>query len=56
LLVFLTTYWQGIGPDYYEFTPLIARRLHPFPDSPLRSKCPDMPPHELVCVFSDFTG
>ncbi|KAJ7287003.1 hypothetical protein C8J57DRAFT_1460457 [Mycena rebaudengoi] len=40
--------WEGIGPDYYEFTPLIARRLHPFPDSPLRSKCPDMPPHELA--------
>jgi hypothetical protein len=41
---------QGTGADYTEFSASIARRLLPFPDSPLRAKNPDMPVEEKVRV------
>ncbi|KAJ7236523.1 hypothetical protein C8J57DRAFT_1728232 [Mycena rebaudengoi] len=47
--------WEGTGADYTEFSASIARRLLPFPDSPLRAKNPDMPVEEkilpLICRY-----
>ncbi|KAJ7266791.1 hypothetical protein C8J57DRAFT_1510882 [Mycena rebaudengoi] len=40
--------WEGTGADYTEFSASVARRLLPFPDSPLRAKNPDMPVEEKV--------